>query len=170
MLQYMTKTEERLFMLDLAIVQLIAGILVTLGATMFAISIGFGLTIPAAMQDAISQMLTRTEVSPEVQKMIVQESMTNYVLVLAAVGILLILSGILFASIRTRKIRKQILYNNKISNLLDTDIKDDSKEIRPNQASLPDQSHLKKYELTMKRGDANNSKVQADSKNEMLIE
>ena len=166
----MTKTEERLFMLDLAIVQLIAGILVTLGATMFAISIGFGLTIPRAMQDAISQMLTRTEVSPEVQKMIVQESMTNYVLVLAAVGILLILSGILFASIRTRKIRKQILYNNKISNLLDTDIKDDSKEIRPNRTSLPNQIRLKNDELTTERGNANNSRVQTDGKNEMLID
>ena len=33
----MTNPEERLFMLDLAIVQLIAGILVTLGSTLLAI-------------------------------------------------------------------------------------------------------------------------------------
>ena len=53
----MTNPEERLFMLDLAIVQLIAGILVTLGSTLLAISIGFGLTIPETMKDAILQAL-----------------------------------------------------------------------------------------------------------------
>ena len=162
MLGYMTKMEERLFMLDLAIVQLIAGILVTLGSTLFAISIGFGLTIPTAMQDAIFQMLMRTEVSPELQKILVQESLTNYVLVMAAIGILLIISGILFASTKINKLRKQIMYNNDISNLLDTDINKDSttKEIRPGlNESLPNPSRLENDELTVERGDAHNSEV-----------
>lgn len=162
MLRSMTKMEERLFMLDLAIVQLIAGILVTLGSTLFAISIGFGLTIPTAMQDAIFQMLMRTEVSPELQNILVQESLTNYVFVMAAIGIVLIISGILFASTKIKKLRKQILYNSDISNLLDTDIKEDSTatEIRPDlNESSPNQSHLENEELTVEHGDSHNSKI-----------
>jgi hypothetical protein len=154
--------EERLFMLDLAIVQLIAGILVTLGSTLFAISIGFGLTIPAAMQDAIIQMLMRTEVSPELQNILLHESLTNYVFVMATIGLALILSGILFASAKINKLRKQILYNSDISNLLDSDIKQDStaKEIRLDlDESSPTQSHLENEELTVESGDPHNSKV-----------
>lgn len=158
----MTKMEERLFMLDLAIVQLIAGILVTLGSTLFAISIGFGLTIPAAIQDAIFQMLVRTELSQELQNILVQESLTNYVFVLAAVGMLLIISGILFASIRIKKLRKQILYSKDISNLLDTDISEGpkKKENRPIlNESPPNQITLKKEELTVEHGDSHHSTV-----------
>lgn len=119
----MTNPEERLFMLDLAIVQLIAGILVTLGSTLLAISIGFGLTIPETMQDALLQTLVmKTELSPEAQQTIVQESLSNYVLILAAVSTTLIVMGVLFASAKTAKLRRQIKASRKIANLLDTDI------------------------------------------------
>ena len=120
----MTNPEERLFMLDLAIVQLIAGILVTLGSTLLAISIGFGLTIPETMKDAILQALVmKTELSPEVQQTIVQESLSNYVFILAAVSTTLIVMGVLFASAKTAKLRRQIKASRKIANLIDTDIK-----------------------------------------------
>ena len=154
--------EEKLFSLDLAIVQLIAGILVTLGSTLFAISIGFGLTIPAAMQDAILQMLTKTELSQELQNILVQESLTNYVFVLAAVGMILIISGIVFASIRIKKLRKQILYGKDISNLLDTDIIEDPKKKEYSQnliESSPNQSIPKKDELTVEHADSHHSTV-----------
>jgi cytochrome c biogenesis factor len=160
----MTNLEERLFMLDLAIVQLIAGILVTLGSTLFAISIGFGLTIPTAMQDAILQLLVmKTEVTPEVQQMLVQESLSNYVLVLAAVGVLLIVIGVSFASARTNKIRKQIRINCNISDLLATDIR--KKESITNEIhtvqneSLSNQSRSNKDDLTIEREERLDTKV-----------
>lgn len=119
----MTNPEERLFMLDLAIVQLIAGILVTLGSTLLAISIGFGLTIPEAMQDALLQTLVlKTELSPEAQQTIVQESLSNYVFILAATSATLIVMGVLFASAKTTKLRRQIKASRKIANLIATDI------------------------------------------------
>jgi len=158
----MTKREERLFMLDLAIVQLIAVILVTLGSTLFAISIGFGLTNPSAMQDAIIQMLMKTELSQELQDILVQESLTNYIFVLAAVGMVLIISGILFASIRIKKLRKLILYSKDISNLIDTDISEtpEKKENRPIlNENPPNQSMPKKEELVVEHGESHHSTV-----------
>jgi hypothetical protein len=119
----MTNVEEKLFMLDLAIVQLIAGILLTLGSTLLAISIGFGLTIPEAMQDALLQaFVMRTELSPEVQQVLVQESLSNYVFILASVSATLIVSGVLFASAKTAKIRKQIKTSRNVAKLIATDI------------------------------------------------
>jgi hypothetical protein len=120
----MTNPEERLFMLDLAIVQLISGILVTLGSTLLAISIGFGLTIPEAMRDALLQSLvTRTELSPELQQSILQQSLSNYVFVLAIVSTVLIATGVLFASVKTAKIRKEIKAARAVAKLLNSDIR-----------------------------------------------
>jgi hypothetical protein len=121
----MTDPEEKLFMLDLAIVQLIAGILVTIGSTLLAISIGFGLTIPEAMQDALLQTLVmKTELSPEMQQTILEESLSNYVFILAAVSASLILMGVLFASARTAGLRRQIKAGRKIAKLLAEDIQE----------------------------------------------
>lgn len=121
----MTNPEERLFMLDLAIIQLISGILVTIGSTLLAISIGFGLTIPEEMQDAILQALVmKTELSPELQQTIVEQSLSNYVFVLATVSTTLIVMGVLFASAKTAKLRKEIKATRKIVSLIATDIKD----------------------------------------------
>lgn len=125
----MTNVEERLFMLDLAIVQLIAGILVTLGSTLLAISIGFGLTIPATMQELLLQMFTmNTGILPEVQQELVQESLSNYVLILASVSVLLILTGVVFASAKINKIKRQIKASRVISTLISTDLPSDENE------------------------------------------
>jgi hypothetical protein len=64
----------------------------------------------------------RTQVSPELPQVLVQESLTNYVLILAALGLSLIVAGIAFASLKTNKMRKQIRSYNDISELLKTDI------------------------------------------------
>ena len=121
----MTDPEEKLFMLDLAIVQLIAGILVTIGSTLLAISIGFGLTIPEAMQDALLQtLIMKTELSPEMQQTILEESLSNYVFILAAVSASLILMGVLFASARTAGLRRKIKAGRKIARLLAEDIQE----------------------------------------------
>lgn len=124
----MTEVDERLFMLDLAIVQLISGILVTLGSTLFAISIGFGLTIPSTMQDVIFQLAVMdTEISPEVQQMLVQESLGNYVLLLASFSVVLIITGVVFASAKIKTIRRQIKERRTIQGLISTDINQDDK-------------------------------------------
>ena len=121
----MTNAEERLFMLDLAIVQLIAGILVTLGSTLFAISIGFGLTIPNTMQEILVQIFTmNTEISPEIQQELVHESLSNYVLILAFFSILLIIAGVVFASAKARKLKGQINSARAAQNLISTDLKE----------------------------------------------
>jgi hypothetical protein len=120
----MTNIEERIFMLDLAVVQLIAGILVTLGSTLFAISIGFGLTIPNTMKDALIQLLTMGgEISPEVPHVLVYESLSNYVLILALFSVLLIVAGVVFASVKFNKIKTQIKASRAAENLIRTDIK-----------------------------------------------
>lgn len=132
----MTNAEERLFMLDLAIVQLIAGILVTLGSTLLAISIGFGLSIPTDMQEAIFNIMAmRGNISPELQQTLIEESLTNYVLVVALVGIILIIVGVIFASGKIKKIRKQIKKERNIRDLIATDIVEmDSTTDRARQA------------------------------------
>lgn len=120
----MVDPDERLFMLDLAIVQLIAGILVTLGSTLLAVSIGFGLTIPQTIQDALLQsLIMRMDLSPEVQQTILQESLSNYVFILAAASAMLIITGVIFASAKTAKLRKQIRETRKIADLIAGDVK-----------------------------------------------
>jgi hypothetical protein len=131
----MTNAEERLFMLDLAIVQLIAGILVTLGSTLFAISIGFGLTIPNTMQEVLVQIFTmRTEISPEIQQELVQESLSNYVLILAFFSVLLIVAGVVFASAKARKLKGQIKAARTAQNLIATDLQEESITNSPSTA------------------------------------
>ena len=125
----MTNVEERLFMLDLAIVQLIAGILVTLGSTLFAISIGFGLTIPNTMQEVLMQVFTmKTEISPEIQQELVHESLSNYVLILALFSVLLMISGVVFASAKINRIKRQIKARRTAQKLISTDIQEDQGE------------------------------------------
>ena len=103
----MTQAEDRLFMLDLAIIQLIAGILVTLGSTLFAISIGFGLTIPSALKDTLSEIVAmKLDGISGIDQELLQMSLNNYVLVLAISGILLIIVGVIFASAKMNAIKK----------------------------------------------------------------
>ncbi len=94
-------------MLDLAIIQLIAGILVTLGSTLFAISIGFGLTIPSALRETLAEIAAMTlDGITAIDQELLQMSLNNYVLVLALSGILLIIIGVIFASAKMNAIKK----------------------------------------------------------------
>ena len=94
-------------MLDLAIIQLIAGILVTLGSTLFAISIGFGLTIPSALRETLAEIAAmKLDGITAIDQELLQMSLNNYVLVLALSGILLIIIGVIFASAKMNAIKK----------------------------------------------------------------
>ena len=94
-------------MLDLAIIQLIAGILVTLGSTLLAISIGFGLTIPSALRETLAEIAAlKLDGITAIDQELLQMSLNNYVLVLALSGILLIIIGVIFASAKMNEIKK----------------------------------------------------------------
>lgn len=99
-------------MLDLAVIQLIAGILVTLGSTLLAISIGFGLTIPTTLRQTLGEIaLLKLDGIAVIEQELLQTSISNYVLLLAVSGILLIIVGVVYASakmnIMKRRIRKE---------------------------------------------------------------
>lgn len=102
----MTVGEEKLLQIDIAVVQLITSIFVTLGSTLFAISIGFELTLPAAAKQVITQMVM-TNV-PQIPYELVQESLSNYIRLLAISGAVLVVAGISYGSAKIRKIKKKI--------------------------------------------------------------
>lgn len=101
--------EDRLFMIDLAIIQVVTGVLVTLGATLLAISIGFELTLPPSVKQAIAQtVLEKVPNIPEIQTQLPAEPFTNYLLGLACIGAILILAGILYGSSKLGQMRKKL--------------------------------------------------------------
>ncbi len=102
----MTVGEEKLLQIDIAIVQLITSILVTLGSTLFAISVGFELALPPAVKQVIGQMVIMSV--PEIPYDLVHESLSNYILLLAASGVVLVISGISYGSAKIAKIKKKI--------------------------------------------------------------
>lgn len=102
----MTVGEEKLLQIDIAVVQLITSIFVTLGSTLFAISIGFELTLPAAVKQVITQMVMMNV--PEIPYELVQESLSNYIRLLAMSGAVLVVAGISYGSAKIRKIKKKI--------------------------------------------------------------
>jgi hypothetical protein len=96
-------------MIDLAIVQVVAGVLVTLGSTLLAISIGFELTLPPSVKEAIAQaVLKKVPNIPEIDAQLPAEPFTNYLLGLACIGAILILTGVLYGSSKLGQMRKKI--------------------------------------------------------------
>jgi hypothetical protein len=96
-------------MIDLAIVQVVTGVLVTLGSTLLAISIGFELTLPPSVKEAIAQaVLERVPNIPEIQTQLPAEPFTNYLLGLACIGAILVLAGVLYSSSKLGQMRQKI--------------------------------------------------------------
>lgn len=98
--------EKQLLQIDIAVVQLVTSILVTLGSTLFAISIGFELTLPPAVKQVISQMVVANV--PEIPYELVQESLSSYIRLLAISGAVLVTAGILYGSAKIGRIKKKI--------------------------------------------------------------
>lgn len=94
--------------LDLAAAQIVTSVLVTLGATLFAISIGIQLTIPPVVRDVIDRVVVDQIVLSDLQYDIVQQALDNYIIVLAGVGAILILAGIAYGSAKIGGLRKKI--------------------------------------------------------------
>ncbi len=103
--------------LDLAAAQIVTSVLVTLGATLFAISIGIQLTIPPVVRDVIDQVMVDQMVISDVQYDIVQQALENYILLLAGIGALLILAGIVYGSAKIGKLRRKIKSAMNVENI-----------------------------------------------------
>ncbi len=96
-------------MIDLAIIQVVTGVLVTLGSTLLAISIGFELTLPPSVKQAIAQaVLEKVPNIPEIQTQLPAEPFTNYLLGLACIGAILVLAGVLYGSSKLGQMRQKI--------------------------------------------------------------
>ena len=106
--------EDKLFMIDLAIIQVVTGVFVTLGATLLAISIGFELTLPPTVKQAIAQaVLEKVPNITEIQTPLPAEPLTNYLLGLACIGAIFILAGALYGASRISQMRKKIGADNE---------------------------------------------------------
>jgi uncharacterized membrane protein YqgA involved in biofilm formation len=101
-------TNDLSMQLDLAAAQIITSVLVTLGATLFAISIGIQLTIPPVVRDVIDQVIVDQIVVADIQYNIVQQALDNYIVLLTAVGGVLIMAGIAYGTSKIRRIRKKL--------------------------------------------------------------
>lgn len=87
---------------DLAIAQMITTILITIGATLFALGFGFDVAFPPIVQDILSNG------APTGLQSEVLLSLDNYSFILMAAGILMLLVGIMYGSIRLSTIRKRV--------------------------------------------------------------
>ena len=86
---------------DLAIAQLITTILITIGATLFALGFGFDIAFPPIVQDIMSNG------APENLQGEVLLTLDNYSFILVAAGLLMLVVGIMYGSIKLTVIKKR---------------------------------------------------------------
>lgn len=104
----MGSSEDLSLQLDLAAAQIITSVLVTLGATLFALSIGIQLTIPQVVKDALNQIVIDQAFIPNIQPDILQQTLDNYVILMTSVGAILVVAGIIYGSAKIRGMRKKV--------------------------------------------------------------
>ncbi len=95
--------------LDLAAAQIVTSVLVTLGATLFAISVGIQLALPPIVSDLINQVVIDPAAVPDIQYDVIQKALDNYVALLATAGALLVVVGIIYGSVKIGSIRRKIV-------------------------------------------------------------
>jgi ABC-type amino acid transport system permease subunit len=103
----MAVDENLSLQLDLASTQIVTSVLVTLGATLFAISVGIQLALPPIVSDLVSQALIDPTVVPDIQYDVVQKALDNYVALLTTTGALLVFFGIVYGSVKIGGIRRK---------------------------------------------------------------
>jgi hypothetical protein len=84
----MAINENLSLQLELASAQIITTVLVTLGATLFAISVGIQLTLPPIVEDVIDQLMTERMIVSDIQHNVVQQALDNYIFLLTGIGAL----------------------------------------------------------------------------------
>ena len=105
----MTYDEGMAMQLLLARVQISVTILLSLGSTLFAVGIGFGVTIPPTLQQIISEGVT-SEGQLELQMLqVLSDYAFNYSLILVGVGLALIIAGVAVGIGNLARIRKKMI-------------------------------------------------------------
>lgn len=99
--------DDKQLQISLAKVQIVTTVLLTMGSTLFAVGIGFGVTIPPTLQQIINDGVERN-IEFEILD-ILSTYAFNYSLILVLVGIALIVAGIANSSAGLRKITKRFL-------------------------------------------------------------
>lgn len=94
--------EESSLQIDLAIAQIVTTILITIGATLFAIGFGFDIAFPPIVQDILSNG-TPSNLQAEVLL-----TLDNYSFILMAGGILMMIVGISYGSLKLSMIKKMV--------------------------------------------------------------
>ena len=95
----MTETDKSL-QIDLAIVQIVTTILITIGATVFALGVGFGIAVPPLLEDIIVN-----DVPASLQEEIIS-ALNDYGIVLTLIGVVMIITGIIYGLAGISKIKK----------------------------------------------------------------
>jgi hypothetical protein len=101
-----------LLQLDLAIVQIITTVLVTLGSILFAISIGLELTLPAEVKEMIRHVMAQN-----VQYNVVGQAIDNYIMLIAGIGSILIVTGIVYGSAKIAGIKRRMKSAKEVTNV-----------------------------------------------------
>lgn len=104
----MASSEDLSLQLDLAAAQIVTSVLVTLGATLFALSIGIQLTIPQAVKDALNQVMVDQAIIPNIQPDLLQQALDNYVILMTSIGAILVVIGLIYGSAKIRSMRKKV--------------------------------------------------------------
>ena len=104
----MASSDDLSMQLDLAAAQIVTSVLVTLGAALFALSIGIQLTIPPMITDALSRVMMDQAIISSIQPDLLQRALDNYIVLQTAIGAMLILAGIAYGSTKIGRIRKRI--------------------------------------------------------------
>jgi len=112
----MASSEDLSMQLDLAAAQIVTSVLVTLGAALFALSIGIQLTIPPVIKEALSQVMIDQAIISNIQTDLLQQALDNYIILQTVIGAMLIMAGIAYGSAKIGRIRKRIRAARDIKN------------------------------------------------------
>ncbi|HXV46188.1 MAG TPA: hypothetical protein VD736_05900 [Nitrososphaera sp.] len=94
--------EDSSLQVDLAIAQIVTTILITIGATLFAIVFGFDIAFPPIVQDILSNG------APGNLQEGVLLTLDNYSFILMAAGILMMIVGVSYGSVRLSEIKRRL--------------------------------------------------------------
>jgi hypothetical protein len=94
--------EDSSLQVDLAIAQIVTTILITIGATLFAIGFGFDIAFPPIVQDILNNG------APANLQDEVLLTLDNYSFILMAAGILMMIVGVSYGSVRLSEIKRRL--------------------------------------------------------------
>jgi hypothetical protein len=90
--------------IDLAVVQIVTTILITLGATLFAVGIGFDIAIPSILNRIIESDSVDLQ---GVDDVFMSSTLNNYGFILTSIGAIMVIMGVVYGSASLAKIRKR---------------------------------------------------------------